>query len=290
MNIAATTNKIQVKDGSNIFYREAGSSTKPDILLLHGYPTSSNMFRNLIPLLALDFHVVAPDLPGFGFTEVSSSYKYDFANMADTIELFVEALKIIKFAIYIFDYGAPVGFRLALKDPSRISAIVSQNGNAYEEGIDDRFWAPIRQYWKTRKDDSSFVNALSKFVEDPANIVSQYIDGVENSNTIDPAAYVLDEALLKRTGQTNLQLGLFYDYKNNVDLYPKFQEFLRSSNIPVLLTWGKNDKIFSVDGAEGYKKDAKNLKIVYLNTGHFALESHAKEISKEIIDFLVPQL
>lgn len=290
MSIATSVHKVSVQNETNVFYREAGSPSKPTILLLHGYPTSSNMFRNLIPLLAPHFHVIAPDIPGFGFTELPSSYKYDFANLADTIDLFVQALKLKKFAIYIFDYGAPVGLRLALKDPTRITAIVSQNGNAYEEGIDDRFWKPIREYWKTDEHNAQFVDALSKFIEDPVNIVSQYVHGVKTPDSIDPGAYLLDEALLKRSGQTAIQLGLFYDYKTNVDLYPQFQNFLRGSNIPVLLAWGKNDIIFNVDGAEAYKRDAKNLKIVYFDTGHFALESHVEEISKEIVEFVVPQL
>lgn len=290
MNFATTNHKIQVQDGSKIFYREAGSPEKHTILLLHGFPTSSNMFRNLIPLLSPHFHVVAPDLPGFGFTEAPSSYTYDFASLADTIDLFVQALNLTKFAIYIFDYGAPVGLRLALKDPTKITGIVSQNGNAYAEGVDDKFWKPVKEYWKAEKLDPTFVDGLTKFIEDPSNTVSQYLTGVNDPDSIDPAAYILDEALLNRPGQSAIQVGLFYDYKTNIELYPSFQKFLRESNIPVLLTWGKNDIIFNVDGAEGYRKDAKNLKIVYLDTGHFALESHAGEISKEIIEFLLPQL
>lgn len=283
--IIATVNKVQLQDGTKIFYREAGSKEKPTFLLLHGFPTSSLMYRNLIPLLAPHFHVVAPDLPGFGFTEPAAGYTYKFANIADSIDEFVKILKLEKFSIFIMDYGAPTGLRLALKDPSRITGIVSQNGNAYTEGLDDRFWGAVKQYWETKEDDSNFVEPLGKFIEDPQNIVDQYLKGVPNPEIVDPAPAALDEFLTSKPGQTEIQLGLFYDYQNNVKLYPDFQKFFRESNVPVLLTWGKNDYIFAVEGAEAFRRDNKNIKIVYYDTGHFALETHVEPIAKEIIDF-----
>ena len=285
-----TFHKIQVEDGVKIWYREAGDINKPHFLLLHGYPTSSNMFRHLIPFLAPHFHVIAPDLPGFGFTETPESYEYSFSSVTRTIEHFVDILKLSNFAIYIFDYGAPVGLRLALKRPTSITAIVTQNGNAYEEGIDDRFWAPIKRYWQVTRDDPSFVGSLSEFIRDRNNIVSQYLDGVSNSDAIEPSAYVLDEALLKRPGQTDIQLDFFYDYQNNVKLYPQFQEYLRSAGIPVLVFWGKNDYIFSVAGAEAYKRDAKESRVRYFDSGHFALEDHVVEIAEEIKSYLLPRI
>lgn len=284
--IIATVNKVELKDGTKIFYREAGSKTKPNFLLLHGYPTSSYMYRNLIPLLAPHFHVIAPDLPGFGFTEPSKGYEFKFANLTDSIDEFLSIIKLDKFLVYIFDYGAPVAFRLALKNPSRITGIVAQNGNAYEEGIDDRFWAPVKKYWATgNEEDEGYVSALSEFVRDKKNILSQYYDGVEDPGAVDPAPAALDEFLFQRPGQTKIQLGLFFDYQNNVKLYPQFQEFLRSSGVPVLVQWGKNDIIFSVEGAEAYKRDVKKFKAKYYETGHFALETHVNDIASEIIDF-----
>lgn len=283
--IIATVNKVQLQDGTKIFYREAGSKDKPTFLLLHGFPTSSLMYRTLIPLLAPHFHIVAPDLPGFGFTEPAANYTYKFANIADSIDEFVKILELEKFSIFIMDYGAPTGLRLALKDPSRITGIVSQNGNAYSEGLDDRFWGAVKQYWESNEDDSGFVKALGEFIEDPQNIVDQYVKGVPNPETVDPAPAALDEFLTSKPGQTKIQLGLFYDYQNNVKLYPDFHKFFREANIPVLLTWGKNDYIFTVEGAEAYRRDNKNIKIVYYETGHFALETHVVPISKEIIQF-----
>lgn len=290
MSVISSVKKVLVGDGCKIFYREAGCTNKPTILLLHGFPTSSNMFRNLIPLLASHFHVIAPDFPGFGFTEVPSSFEYTFSNLTDSIDHFVRALKLTKFALYAFDYGGPIGFRLALKDPARVTGLVIQNGNAYEEGLGEEFWSPLKQYWKTEKENPEFVEPLSKFLEDPKNIVSQYVDGVEDPDSIDPAAYSLDAALLNRPGQTGIQLSLFYDYQTNLSMYPQFQDYLKSSHIPILLTWGKNDTLFTVEGAEAYRRDVKNLRVVYFNSGHFALESHVEEISEEIIEFLVPQL
>lgn len=284
-NTAMTTvNKIQL-ESAKVFYREAGRKDSPTILLLHGYPTSSYMFRDLIPLLSKKFHVVAPDFPGFGFTEVGVDYEINFANIADTVNEFVQALSVEKFYLYVFDYGSPVGFRLALKNPSRISGIITQNGNAYDEGLDELFWGPLKGYWKSNEDNSEYVGALSKFIDDPANVVSQYFDGVGNIDAVDPAAYTLDIALLSRPGQTLVQLKLFYNYRTNVELYGKFQQFIRDSGVPVLVVWGKHDRIFTVLGAEAYKRDAKKIRIQYFETGHFALETHATEIAEEIISY-----
>lgn len=280
----STYNKVRVDDGTNVFYREAGSSDAPVMLLLHGYPTSSYMFRDLIPILAPYFRVLAPDLPGFGFTEPSSLYKYTFAAIADTIDLFLTKLKVDKFYVYVFDYGAPTGFRLALKHPERVSGIVSQNGNAYVEGVQSDFWQPIREYWKKPKSDPTYFDALSNYVQDPNNVTSQYTDGEANLDALDPLAWTLDQALLTRPGQTKIQVELFHDYQLNVELYPKFQEYLRTSNVPVLVAWGKNDTIFPPVSAEAYKRDVKNLAFHYVDGGHFALESHVEDIAGKIIE------
>lgn len=284
MTYFPTYNKVRVEDGTNVFYREAGSSDKPVILLLHGFPSSSHMFRDLIPVLAPYFRVLAPDLPGFGYTETSTLYKVTFAAIADTIDQFLSKLKVDNFYVYIFDYGAPTGLRLALKHPERVSGIVTQNGNAYVEGIENDFWQPIREYWKKPKDDPTYFEALSKFIEDPDNVTVQYTEGEPNASGIDPLSWTLDQALLARPGQTKLQVELFHDYQLNVELYPKFQEYLRTSNVPVLVIWGKNDKIFPPVGAEAYKRDVKNLEFHYVDGGHFALESHLQEISSKIIE------
>ncbi|KAG7828267.1 hypothetical protein KL920_003994 [Ogataea angusta] len=262
------------------------------LLLLHGYPTSSYMFRNLIPLLSSFFHVVAPDLPGFGFTEPAADYVFDFQTLTETVGQFVKKLGWTKFAIYVFDYGSPVGFRLALESPSQITAVISQNGNAYAEGIDDRFWGPLKKYWAAGKNDPELTSALRAYIQDKRNVCSQYFDGVVEMSAVDLAPSTLDWALLSRDGQTDIQLGLFFDYQNNIRLYPQFQEFLRRSGVPVLLAWGKNDAIFSVAGAEAFRRDVKreNLAIRYFDTGHFALETHAEEIANAIIGFLVPRL
>ncbi|CCH41652.1 putative hydrolase [Wickerhamomyces ciferrii] len=285
------TQYVQVPDGSKVFYREAGSSSKPTFLLLHGFPTSSHMFRNLIPILAPHFHVIAPDLPGFGFTETPEGYVHTFDNLAKTIDQFTESLKLDKFAVYIFDYGSPVAIRLALNHPERISAIVSQNGNAYDEGLDSDFWAPLRKYWATgNPDDEFFQKALGDFINDPKNTWSQYYDGVSKPEVIDPLPGTLDYHFITRPGQTKIQVGLFYDYQNNKKLYPSFQKYLRDSNVPVLVAWGKNDDIFQYHAGEAFKRDVKNLELKFYDTGHFALETHLEEISNDIINFLQKNL
>lgn len=285
MSSLPTYNKVSVEDGTRVFYREAGSPDKPVMLLLHGFPTSSHLFKDLIPFLAPHFHVLAPDLPGFGFTEPPSNYKYSFAAIADTIDDFLKKLKIARFYVYVFDYGAPTGFRLALINPERVLGIVTQNGNAYVEGIDNDFWLPIKQYWQTSKDDETLFGALSNFVEDPENVVTQYTDGEPNADQIDPSSWTLDQALLARPGQTKIQVELFHDYQLNVKMYPQFQEYLRTSNVPVLVAWGKNDKIFPPAGAEPYKRDVKNIEFHYIDGGHFALQLHAEEIGEKIVSF-----
>ena len=280
--------KIEVDGEVKVFYREAGNAANPAILLLHGYPTTSHMYRNLIPLLAPHFYVVAPDLPGFGFTDVPDNYVYTFDNLANTIHSFTKKINLKKFVIYIFDYGSPIGFRLALKDSSSITGIVSQNGNAYLEGIDDRFWGPIKQYWATgNQKDPKWSKALIEAIEDPSNIINQYLEGVKDIEQVDPLAYELDIALFKRPGTPAVQLELFYDYKKNIEKYPQFQEYLRTSKVPVLLVWGKNDIIFNVAGADAFKKDVKNLRISNVDSGHFALETHLDEIAQEIIGFVL---
>lgn len=277
-----------VADGINIFYRSAGLPTAPVVLLLHGFPTSSHQFRNLIPILSSKYRVIAPDLPGFGFTEVPGerNYKYTFENIAVTIGAFVDALKLTKFAIYVFDYGAPVGLRLALERPDSITAIITQNGNAYVEGLGD-FWSPIRGFWvnDTPEVRETLSNALLKF----GATKWQYEFGVTDPGRvalIEPEGYYLDQALMDRPGNPDIQLGLFKDYENNVALYPKFHSYFRERQPPVLAVWGKNDVIFVPAGAEAFKKDVENLEVKFFETGHFALESHLEEISTAILEFL----
>jgi pimeloyl-ACP methyl ester carboxylesterase len=274
---------IQV-DGINIFYREAGSATSPTVLLLHGFPTSSHMFRNLIPKLADNYHVVAPDLPGFGFSDSPprDKFNYTFQNLAQVIGAFTEKLGLKRFAIYIFDYGAPVGLRLALMHPERISAIVSQNGNAYEEGLSEG-WNPIQKYWK----EPSAANrvALRDFLK-PEATKWQYTHGVADPFLIAPESYALDSTLLARPGNEEIQLDLFLDYASNVALYPKFQALFRDSRPPLLAVWGKNDPFFLPAGAKAFTRDNPKAKVHFFDTGHFALETHATEIAEIMREFL----
>ena len=276
-------------NGFKVFYREAGDAKAPTVLLLHGFPTSSHMFRNLIPELSGDYHIVAPDLPGFGFSDLPDhkSFAYTFDHLAEIIGEFTQSLGLGEFAIYVFDYGAPVGFRLMLKYPDKIRAIISQNGNAYEEGLSDG-WAPIRTYWE----DPSQKNRetlRSLCTEEMTRL--QYTHGVENAESrIAPEAIALDQALLDRPQSAEIQLDLFGDYKSNVALYPKFQEYFRTYRRPTLAVWGKNDPFFLPAGAEAYKRDNPNAKVVFYDTGHFALETHAAEIGAEIRSFLAGQL
>ena len=271
-------------DGNKIFYREAGSKTAPTILLLHGFPTSSHMFRNLIPALAERYHVVAPDLPGFGFSDAPDrkQFSYTFENLAKVIDNFTQAIGLERFAIYIFDYGAPVGLRLALAHPERITAIISQNGNAYEEGL-SQGWNPIQKYWSEPTAENRA--ALREFLK-PEATKWQYQHGVQDVTLVAPEAYELDSALLGRPGNDEIQLDLFLDYASNVALYPKFQEYFRAMRPPLLAVWGKNDPFFLPQGAEAFKRDNPTAEVHLFDTGHFALETHHREIAQAIGEFL----
>lgn len=267
-------------DGAEIFYREAGPVDAPVLLLLHGFPTSSHMFRELIPRLATRYRVIAPDLPGFGFTTISAdrAYEYTFASLAQTMEAFVDALGLKKFALYIFDYGAPVGLRLALRDPKRIAGIISQNGNAYLEGLGDA-WDPIRAYWKEPTQEHR--EALRGFLTAEAT-QWQYTHGVPKAQEVAPESYTLDALLMARAGNADIQLDLFLDYNSNLALYPKFQEYFRTEQPPLLAIWGKHDPFFIPAGAEAYRKDNPHAKVKLLDAGHFALETHVNEIAEAI--------
>jgi len=271
-------------DGQQIFYREAGSKDAPAVLLLHGFPTSSHMFRNLIPALADRFHVVAPDLPGFGFSDAPGrdTFSYTFENVAQKIDAFTRVLGLNRYAIYVFDYGAPVGFRLAVANPQKITAIISQNGNAYEEGLSEG-WNPIQKYWKEPTAENR--DALRNFLL-PEMTRFQYVHGVKDEALVAPESYTLDAALLARPGNDEIQLDLFLDYASNVRLYPKFQEYFRTKKPAFLAVWGKNDPFFLPPGAEAFKRDIPEAEVHFYDTGHFALETHAAEISAVILDFL----
>jgi pimeloyl-ACP methyl ester carboxylesterase len=270
-------------DGAKVFYREAGSKNAPVVLLLHGFPTSSHMFRNLIPMLAEEYRVIAPDLPGFGFSDAPDKKqgRATFAALAKTIERFTETLGFDRFAMYVFDYGAPTGFRMALAHPERVTAIISQNGNAYEEGLSTG-WNPIQKYWKEPTPENRA--ALREFLK-PGSVEWQYVHGVPNETLVAPETYTLDSALLARPGNEDLQLDLFLDYASNVALYPKFQEYFRTERPPVLAVWGKNDPFFLPPGAEAYKRDT-DAEVHFYDTGHFALETHHREIGETIREFL----
>jgi pimeloyl-ACP methyl ester carboxylesterase len=279
--------KVDV-DGFKIFYREAGPQDAPVLLLLHGFPTSGHMFRDLIPLLAGKYRVVAPDLPGFGQSDMPSNkeFKYSFDALADLIGRFTEIVGLKRFAIYVFDYGAPTGFRLAMRHPERVTAIISQNGNAYEEGLSEG-WNPIRAYWQ----DASAANrdALRALLQ-PETTIWQYTHGVSDPSAISPDGYSLDNHYLARKGADEVQLDLFGDYKSNVALYPKFQEYFRTHKPPFLAVWGKNDPFFLPPGAEAFKRDNPKAEVQFFDTGHFALETHSAEIGAAISNFLAKHL
>jgi pimeloyl-ACP methyl ester carboxylesterase len=281
--VPVTFHTLRVQD-VNIFYREAGDPQAPAVLLLHGFPTSSHMFRNLIPLLAGDYHVIAPDLPGYGLSDMPdrSAFTYSFDHLAEIIGDFVDQIGLKKFAVYIFDYGAPVGLRVALRFPDRISALITQNGNAYVEGFSTA-WEPWQKYWKnpTPENREACRDALSpKVIRD-----IQYCHGT-NAELVSPDGYMLDIAYMARPGADENQLDLILDYRSNVALYPKFQEYFRKYLPPTLAVWGKNDPFFLPPGAEAYKRDNPTAKVVFYDTGHFALETHAAEIGQEILNFL----
>ncbi len=277
------THKTVDVDGLNIFYREAGPEDAPAVLLLHGFPTSSHMYRHLIPLLATGHRVVAPDLPGFGFSDAPerAGFTYSFEHLAQVIDRFTETVGLDRFAIVVFDYGAPVGWRLALEHPDRITAIVSQNGNAYEEGLSEG-WNPIQAYW--REPTEANRAALRAFLE-PASIKWQYTHGASET-LIAPETYTLDSALLARPGIDEIQLDLFGDYKSNVALYPQFQAYLRQHRPPLLAVWGRNDPFFLPAGAEAFRRDLPDADIRFYDTGHFAQETHGAEIGEAIRAFL----
>ncbi len=268
----------------NIFYREAGDPASPVLLLLHGFAGSSFMFRDLIPQLADRYHVIAPDLPAFGFTEAPArgEYAYTFAQLAETIGRFTEALHLNRYALLVHDYGAPVGWRLALAHPQRVTALISQNGNAYEEGLGEA-WAPIQQYWRDPTVENR--HALSEFPT-PAAIKWQYLEGVSDQSLISPDGYSLEGMQVLRPGNAEIQLDLLLDYASNVEMYPQFQHYFRQYQPPLLAVWGKNDPFFMPAGAEAWKRDLPDAEIRFYDTGHFALETHAKEIGTAVRDFL----
>ena len=271
-------------DGWKIFYREAGSRDAPTLLLLHGFPSAGHMFRDLIPHLADRFHIVAPDLPGFGQSDLVARgmFAYTFDHIAEVIDRFTEVVGLKRFAIYVFDYGAPTGFRIAAKRPERITAIISQNGNAYEEGLSDG-WNPIRAYWEDASEKNR--EALRAFLK-PETTVWQYTHGVPDATKVSPDGYSLDNFYLSRPGADEVQLDLFGDYKSNIALYPTFQNYFRTHKPPFLAVWGKNDPFFLPPGAEAFKRDIPNATVRFFDTGHFALETHATEIAAAIRDFL----
>jgi len=275
-------------DGINLFYREAGGAGAPVVLLLHGFPTSSHMFRNLMPLLAARFHLIAPDLPGFGFSDApdGASFAYTFDNLARIVDRFAATLGLDRYAIYVFDYGAPVGFRLALAHPGRVSAIITQNGNAYDEGLSDG-WQPIRRYWQQPTSENRA--ALRDFLT-PQTTKWQYVHGVSDAALVAPESYTLDAALLTRPGNAEIQLDLFGDYASNVALYPAFQTYFRTARPPLLAVWGANDPFFLPAGAEAFRRDIPDAEVHLFDTGHFALETHVEKIGAVIDRFLSARL
>ena len=269
----------------DVFYREAGSRTAPVLLLLHGFPTSSNMFRNLIPRLAASFRVIAPDYPGYGFSGMPDrkSFAYTFENMTNIVEELTVALGLDKYSLYVMDYGAPIGYRLALRKPEAIEGIIVQNGNAYEEGLLE-FWDPIKKYWN---DPTPENRAALTFLVSPKATKWQYENGVKDLTLLDPTTWTLDQVGLDRPGNGDIQLDMLYDYRTNVPLYPDFQAFFRKYQPPMLIVWGKNDFIFPSEGAAPYKRDLPNVETHLLDTGHFALETHGEEIASRIEKFLL---
>jgi pimeloyl-ACP methyl ester carboxylesterase len=271
-------------DGLTVFYREAGPAGAPVLLLLHGFPSASHQFRELIPLLADRFRVVAPDLPGFGKSDMPprGEFSYTFDGLTNVIDRWTEVLGLDTFALYVFDYGAPVGFRIAARHPERITAIISQNGNAYEEGLSDG-WNPIQAYWK---DPSPANREAIRMLLAPETTIWQYTHGVADPTRVSPDGYGLDNYYLARSGADEIQLDLFLDYASNVALYPMFHEYFRNSRPPLLAVWGKNDPFFLPAGAEAFKRDLPDADVRFLDTGHFALETHVEQIATAIGQFL----
>jgi pimeloyl-ACP methyl ester carboxylesterase len=271
-------------DGVRVFYREAGPADAPVLLLLHGFPSSSHMFRDLIPLLADQFRLVAPDLPGFGRSDMPGreTFDYTFDHLAEVIDRFTEIIGLTRFAVYVFDYGAPTGLRLALRHPERITAIVSQNGNAYVEGLSDG-WTPIRAYWEDRSPANR--EALRSFLA-PETTIWQYTHGTDEATEVSPDGYGLDNYYLSRPGADEVQLDLMGDYHTNVELYPAFQEYFRTHTPPLLAVWGRHDPFFLPAGAQAFTRDNPNAQVQFFDTGHFALETHAAEVAGAIREFL----
>jgi pimeloyl-ACP methyl ester carboxylesterase len=270
----------------DIFYREAGAKTSPVLLLLHGFPTSSNMFRNVIGRLGKSFRVIAPDYPGYGFSSMPDhkSFSYNFENMAKIMLEFTEKLELSKYIVYLMDYGAPIGLRMALKSPDKIAGLIVQNGNAYEEGLRD-FWIPMKRYWA----EPSAENFKGLFLSDPGAAKWQYTEGVLDVSLVDPSTWTLDQVGLDHPGNPEIQLDMLYDYRTNLPLYPDFQAFFRKYQPPTLIVWGKNDTVFPTEGAVPYKRDLPNAETHLIDTGHFALETHGQEIASHIERFFSPR-
>jgi pimeloyl-ACP methyl ester carboxylesterase len=271
-------------DRLNVFYREVGDPNKPVILLLHGFPTASHMFRELIPILEKNYHVIAPDFPGFGNTSSPDreDFQYTFDNITEIIASFIDRLGLTKYALYVFDYGAPIGFRLAMRRPESVTAIISQNGNIYHEGLGEK-WEARQEYWRnpTQEKRESYRSAFAS-----NTIKNQYLDGT-NENKVSPDGYTLDIAYMSRSGNDEKQLDLIFDYQSNVKMYPLFQQYLREYQPALLAVWGKNDVSFIPEGAKAFKKDLTKAEIHLLDTGHFALETHAHEIGELMLNFLI---
>ena len=279
-----THHRTKTIDGIKIFYREAGPVNAPVVVLLHGFPTSSHMFRNLIPELADHYHVIAPDYPGYGQSDMPdrATFAYTFDRFGELVDGLLDQLGVERYAMYVMDYGAPVGWRLALKHPERVTALIVQNGNAYDEGLKE-FWDPIKAYWSDHSEEHR--KALYKLVS-PEITKFQYTDGVSDVTRVAPDNWVHDQALLDRPGNADIQMDIFYDYRTNLPLYPKVQAYFRKYQPPTLIVWGKNDKIFPADGAHPYKRDLPKVEFHLIDTGHFALEDKSDEIVPLIRDFL----
>ncbi len=271
-------------DGGEVVYREAGPKDAPALLLLHGFPTSSQMFRELIPRLADRYRVIAPDYPGFGYSAMPerSQFAYTFANYASLVDKLTRQIGVDRYALYVMDYGAPVGYRLATSNPDRVTAFIVQNGNAYNEGI-EAFWDPIKAYWKTG---ASKEREAIRWLTTIKATRWQYHNGVKDTTLLSPDAWTVDQALLDRPGNADIQLDLFYDYRTNIPLYPQWQAYFRARKPPMLIVWGKNDEIFVAAGAEPYLRDLPNAEVHMIDTGHFALETHGPEIAQRIRDFM----
>jgi pimeloyl-ACP methyl ester carboxylesterase len=280
-------NTVRIND-VNVFYREAGAKSAPVLLLLHGFPTSSSMFRNLIPRLATSFRVIAPDYPGYGFSGMPErkTFSYTFENMTNIVEELTSKLELGKYAMYVMDYGAPIGYRLALRHPERVTGLVVQNGNAYDEGL-LQFWDPIKKYWN---DATAENRAALNFLVTPDATKWQYQNGVKDLTLLDPTTWTIDQLGLDRPGNGDIQLDMLYDYRTNVPLYPDFQAFFRKYQPPTLIVWGKNDYIFPAEGAAPYKRDLPEVETHLIDTGHFALETHGEEIASRIEKFFSTRL